>query len=228
MPLDLAKDQGGAVIYRYAILVLIYAVTNSAFANGLCDWPDPGFKIHEFTASGIDKTAYAKVLDQVEAKYAPIFQAKGYRLQLHRSWSDGTVNAQAWWTGNTCNVEMFGGLARYPGISAAGYRLVALHEIGHCLGGAPYYSGESMSCEGQADYFSTSVGCRALGIGCNAAGLNLSRALASMSREPRPYRPGPALNPVSRTYCSHPEAQCRLQTYDAGSARGSRPRCWYR
>lgn len=217
--------------YRYTIGFLIYAVTTCAppvLAEGLCDWPDPGFKIHEVEATGIDKTAYMKVLDQVEAKYQRVFQQLGYRLKVHRSWSDGTVNAQAWWTGTTCNVEMFGGLARYPGITAAGYRLVALHEIGHCLGGYPYYPGEEMSCEGQADYYSTSVGCRTLGIGCKAAGLNLARALASMSGEARPWRPGPALRPVSRTYCMHPAAQCRLQTYDAGSARAARPACWFR
>lgn len=216
---------------RFSILSIFFWITTCTppiFAAGLCDWPDPGFKINEFERSGIDKSAYMRVLDQVEAKYAPIFQRLGYRLKLHRSWSDGTVNAQAWWTGSTCNVEMFGGLARYPGVSAAGYRLVALHEIGHCLGGYPYYSGESMSCEGQADYYSTAVGCRNLGIGCQAAGLNLARALASMSGESRPWRPGPPLRPVSRTYCQHPEAQCRLQTYDAGLARGSRPQCWFK
>jgi hypothetical protein len=209
-------------------LIFILLFSTQVFADGLCDWPDPGFKIQEATATGIDKTAYTQVLNQIETKYSKVFSRLGYGFKLHRSWSDGTVNAQAWWTGNTCNVEIFGGLARWPGISAAAVRQVALHEIGHCLGGAPYYSGESMSCEGQADYYSTSIGCQTLGVGCKTSSLNLARALASMSGEPKPYRPGPALNPVSRTYCSHPEAQCRLQTYDAGSARGSRPRCWYR
>jgi hypothetical protein len=211
---------------KYIILALLFST--QVFAKGLCDWPDPGYKIHERSFTGIDQAAYSKVLDQVQAKYDPIFQRLGFSLKLHRSWTDGTINAQAWWTGPTCNVEMFGGLARYPGITAAGYRLVALHEIGHCLGGDPFYPGDNMSCEGQADYYSTLVGCRSLGIGCKAAGLNLSRALASMSGESRPYRPGPPLNSVSRTYCDHPEAQCRLNTYDAGSSKIARPGCWFK
>ena len=194
----------------------------------LCDWPVPTVKIDEFQITGTSKALYDKVLNQVERIYAPIFRAKGYQLKIVRSWSDGTVNAQAWWSGNTCNVEMFGGLARWPGITSTAVRQVALHEIGHCLGGSPYYPWSTMSCEGQADYYSTLVGCRELGVGCVASSLNLARALASMGGEPAPRRPGPQLPAVGRTYCEHPEAQCRLQTYDAGIARGSRPRCWFK
>lgn len=208
------------------VLMVFFAL--QVHAGDLCDFPDPGYKIEAIEASGISKTDYNVVLDQVELKYAPTFKAKGYRLKILRSWSDGTVNAQAWWTGSTCNVEMFGGLARFPGISAAAVRQVALHEIGHCLGGSPTYPGDVMSCEGQADYYSTAFGCRIMGVGCKASSLNLSKSLARMSGEAIPWRPGPALPPVSRTNCDHPDAQCRLETYDAGIVRGSRPRCWIR
>ncbi|MBN8536055.1 MAG: hypothetical protein J0M15_03290 [Deltaproteobacteria bacterium] len=52
-------------------------------------------------------------------------------------------------------VEMYGGLARHPLMTAEGLLLVACHEIGHHLGGAPLYSGSNLSTEGQSDYFST-------------------------------------------------------------------------
>ena len=194
----------------------------------LCDWPVPNVLIHETAVTGTTKALYDKVLDQVQRAYDPIFAAKGKRLKIIRSWSDPTVNAQAWWSGSTCNIEMFGGLARWPGITSTAVRQVALHEIGHCLGGAPTYPWDVMSCEGQADYYSTLVGCRELGVSCVASSLNLARALASMGGETRPTRPGPQLPSVSWTYCEHPQAQCRLNTYDAGINRGARPRCWFK
>ena len=212
----------------FALIFSTSIFATSFEAKNLCDWPVPADQIHESARSGITKGLYDQVLNQVERAYHPIFAAKGYRLNMIRSWSDGTVNAQAWWEGSTCNVEMFGGLARWPGITSTAVRQVALHEIGHCLGGSPTYPWDVMSCEGQADYYSTAVGCPALGVGCKASSLNLARALASMGGETRPYRPGPQLPAVNVTYCEHPRAQCRLNTYDAGTAKGARPRCWYR
>lgn len=214
------------ITYCLTILALLF-IAELALADGLCDWPQVATQYQPNQAHAIVKTQYDAALDQIQKKYDPIFQKAGYRLRIIRSWNDSTVNAQAWWTGSTCNVEMFGGLARYPGITTAAVRQVALHEIGHCLGGAPFYPGEDMSAEGQADYYSTSVGCPALGVACKASSLNLARSLASMSSEPKPWRPGPSLPAVSTTYFEHPEAQCRLQTYDAGIVKGARPRCWF-
>lgn len=210
------------------IKILMVLFVLPAHAQNLCDFPDPGYKIEASQRSGIVKSEFDRVLDQVESKFAPIFRAKGYRLKIIRSWSNGTVNAQAWWSGSTCNVEMFGGLARFPGISAGAVRQVALHEVGHCIGGPPFYSGFDMSCEGQADYWSTAFGCRTLGVGCRNSSLNLSKSFARMSGEALPWRPGPGRSPVSRTYCEHPDADCRLKTYDAGIVRGQRPGCWFK
>lgn len=210
------------------LALIVFVTSLTAHAGGLCDWPDPGYKIHEGVASIVDKTEYNKILDQVEKAYAPVFQKLGYTLKIHRSWSDGTVNAQAWWTAKTCNVEMFGGLARWKSITSAGYRQVALHEIGHCLGGPPYFTGENMSVEGQADYYSTSVGCNAvLKVGCKNSSLNLARVLAELGGESKPWRPGPVLPNVTETYQDHPEAQCRLDTFDAGLNKQPRPGCWF-
>lgn len=211
-----------------SVFIFIALFSVNAFA-GLCDWPVPNITIHESQLSGISRAEYDKMLDLVQLKYDPVFKNLRMSLKLHRSWSDGTVNAQAWFTGSTCNVEIFGGLARFPGITSAGVRQAALHEIGHCLGGAPYYTGEDMSVEGQADYYSTAVGCNSvMKVGCKASSLNLASALARMSQEPKPWRPGPQLPEVGKTYEEHPEAQCRLDTYDAGILKASRPRCWFK
>lgn len=213
-------------------LLLLSALVMSACApvyaeKNLCDFPDPGFKIETTDFTGISEASYNKTLDAIEKAYTPIFTAKKYKFKLVRAWSDGTVNAQAWWTGKTCNVEIFGGIARWPGISAAAIKQVALHEIGHCLGGAPKYPGENMACEGQADYYSTLVGCPNMALNCKASSLNLAKALASMGGEAVPWRPGPKLPSVSQTDCDHPAAQCRLDTYDAGILKAARPGCWF-
>jgi hypothetical protein len=54
---------------------------------------------------------------------------------------------------------MFGGLARHPIMNADGFYLVACHETGHHLGGAPKgssFGGSSWaSVEGEADYYAT-------------------------------------------------------------------------
>ncbi len=208
--------------------LLLLVVLISGIAHAQCDFPVADFKIDEYQPTGISKSEYHDVMDQIEAKYQKIFENAGMHFQLHRSWSDGTVNAQAWRSGSTCHIEMFGGFARYPGITPRAMGLVALHEIGHCLGGAPRYTGSSLSVEGQADYYATNIGCPSWGVGCKAAGLALATALARLVGDKAPWRPGPKLDDSSRTIQSHPPAQCRLNTYDAGRLNEPRPRCWYK
>lgn len=51
---------------------------------------------------------------------------------------------------------MYGGLARRPEVTKDGFVLVICHELGHHLGGFPFYSGGDWAAnEGQADYFAT-------------------------------------------------------------------------
>ena len=107
---------------------------------------------------GLTKSEFDGVLDQIQKFYGPIIGAKGGKLQINREWEDDTVNASAIQYGNTWVINMYGGLARYPTVSADGFALVACHEIGHHLGGAPKISGWSGSWatnEGGADYFAS-------------------------------------------------------------------------
>ena len=117
-------------------------------------------------SSGLDEATFNRVLDRVQAIYGPEVAAHGGQLAIDRRWSDPTVNAyanRAFW-GNTWTIHMFGGLARHPAMTEEGFALVACHELGHHLGGAPKLSGLMArylrmgawaTNEGGADYFAT-------------------------------------------------------------------------
>lgn len=110
--------------------------------------------------TGLTEQEFNAVLDKVQALYVPVVKAKGGDLVIERKWTDGTVNAYASREGKKWTVSMFGGLARHQTITPDGFTLVACHELGHHLGGAPKNAGfwgmnSWASNEGQADYFGT-------------------------------------------------------------------------
>lgn len=54
----------------------------------------------------------------------------------------------------------WGGMARIPGMNSDAVALITCHEVGHVLGGKPYFKNpnfQKFSSEGQADYYSTAV-----------------------------------------------------------------------
>jgi hypothetical protein len=107
----------------------------------------------------IQENMFNEVITRAEKFYAPIFAADGLTFQVNRLWSDGTVNASAIQKGKIAEVNMYGGLARHPLVTADAFALVLCHEIGHHLGGAPkykrFFTTTWASDEGQSDYFAT-------------------------------------------------------------------------
>lgn len=201
-------------------------------------------------ATGISEETFNKVIDSVESFYKPIVTAKGATLKTNRLWTNGTVNASASQSGHVWTVNMYGGLARYSGMTQDGFALVMCHELGHHLGGFPKI--QWAANEGQADYFSTMKCFRrvyeadaltpptiptVVKTACSKehhsqqeidlcsreslAGLDLAKALNSMSGGTTvPAFTTPDQAQVSTTDDEHPEAQCRLDTYFAGSTCG--------
>lgn len=115
--------------------------------------PDTGFQIQ-----GITQTEFNEALDKVYDTYKAEIASKGGNLTIRRKWDDGTVNALAYREGSNFIIEMFGGLARHSAVTRDAFILVACHEIGHHIGGAPRYSAQGntwASTEGQSDYFAT-------------------------------------------------------------------------
>src|SRR5690606_6337282 len=105
----------------------------------------------------IQEQEYHSALDRIERVFAPQVAALGGEFILNRLWENGTVNASAQRIGNNYIVNMYGGMARHPLINNDAFLIVACHEVGHHLGGAPKASAffaNWASNEGQSDYFS--------------------------------------------------------------------------
>lgn len=145
-----------------AVLACSLVSLSFSFTDHLCEGflPENDLKIpialQMLTGGGLDEVGFNKVLDQIESHYSPIVASKGGTLQVRRLWTDNTVNASAQRSGTTYIINMYGGLARHPEISADGFMLVACHEMGHHLAGAPKnggWFGSWASNEGQSDYF---------------------------------------------------------------------------
>jgi hypothetical protein len=107
------------------------------------------------SAKGMREDQFNKVLDSIQEVYGPIVEADGGVLEINRMWDDSTVNASTQRMGNRYILNMYGGLARHQAISQDGFTLVACHELGHQVGGAPIMAGEWASVEGQSDYYAT-------------------------------------------------------------------------
>ena len=128
------------------------------FQHQLCEgiFPKNDLKIPDSPLFATNKIEFDEVMDRVERVYGPIISKEGARLNVIRSWTNDQVNARAFRSGRTWNIEMFGGLARHTETTSDSLALVACHEIGHHIGGAPKRSsffGNWASNEGQSDYF---------------------------------------------------------------------------
>jgi hypothetical protein len=110
-------------------------------------------------AGGITEQQFNGVMDRIEKLYGPIVAQAGGTLTINRKWTDPTVNASAEEVGGQWILNMYGGLARHQETTEEGMALVACHELGHHLGGAPKIAGwngdDWATNEGGADYFAT-------------------------------------------------------------------------
>jgi hypothetical protein len=110
-------------------------------------------------AGGITEAQFNKVMDRMEKLFSADVKKAGGTLQINRLWTDPTVNASAEQIGKVWHLNMYGGLARHKATNFEGMAIVACHELGHHLGGAPKYvtfgTPDWATNEGGADYYST-------------------------------------------------------------------------
>jgi hypothetical protein len=209
-----------------------------------------------FAAGNVTEQDFEDVLEAIREIYTPIFENFGATLSVEGDYSDDTVNAYANQDGKNWQVRFFGGLAKHPYMTKEGFAMVACHEIGHHIGGYPFYQGQKMSNEGNSDYFAA-ISCARkmfdpaspiwfIGNGlwknkkpnpqpqpstCSSlflidkqvcqmtldAGLSLGKVLADLNKEKLPSYSTPDKTIVKKTADSHPKAQCRLDSYLAGT-----------
>ena len=196
--------------------------------------------------TGVDMDEMDRILGEIHNVYDPILSNFGYSLNVDVQWYNSDVNADVRMSGKTIMMRIFGGLARRPEMTSDAMSLVVCHEIGHVLGGIPTYSDRVSANEGQSDYYATLACSRNLWLGksltepeeldsfvktnCDKqhrtraaqltcykgmdAGLHLAKLLSFGGQVSYTT---PDKNVVSRTQDSHPQAQCRLDTYVAGA-----------
>lgn len=154
--------QGRTVAFAIACLALfpIHSQAKTGHSHQeLCHGflPKNNLQIPEgmFLNQGVSRQNFDKVLTMIEKVYTPVVTQHGGRFKVNRLWTTNEVNASAERSGSQWIINMYGGLARHPGMTEEGFALVACHELGHHIGYQPTYSGDWASNEGQSDYFST-------------------------------------------------------------------------
>ena len=149
-----------------------FAPAVEILCSGFLPPNDMKIPVSEISVLTVNQTDFNTVIDKVQKVMEGEVATKGGRLVINKLWSDATVNAQAYRQGQNFMVDMFGGLARHPAITSDGLAMVACHEIGHHIGGAPKFSDQNASWasdEGEADYYSTAKCLRKLWAGENNA-----------------------------------------------------------
>lgn len=145
-------------------LSLVSSASAMAHASKSCVFaPENNLKIpvgfQSKAGAGIDEKTYNAMIDQVENYYQPIAKTHGAVLKINRMWTTDTVNSTAHQSGKSWYVDAYGGLARYPIMTADAESAVLCHEMGHHLGGFPkihsLFGSSWASNEGEADYFAT-------------------------------------------------------------------------
>lgn len=134
---------------------LYLGLLSAQLAGGQTFMPDNKLHLEDTLKNrSVEYEMFHRVIDQAERVYGPIMEAHGARLVIKRKWRNPTVNAFAIQRGRNWEVNMFGGLARRPEVTADGFALVLCHELGHHLAGFPFVQRWAAN-EGQSDYFAT-------------------------------------------------------------------------
>ena len=172
----------GAALVATSLTLVGGSTSVKHLCNGIMPENDMRIPVTRIQSGGISEAQFHGIMDKIVAYYAPVVQAKGGTLTLNRLWTDDTVNASAERRGRSWIINMYGGLARYPTITEDGMLMVACHEAGHHLGGAPKVASfwgmmDWASNEGQSDYFASLRCMRVILAGADNAAWMASRTV---------------------------------------------------
>lgn len=147
------------LLFSLILLILAFRATADQGHIKCFNNPEVQIGINAIDVSEITFDRFNVLLDKVEKVYSPLFNSLGAILNIERAWTDANISAMAFRNRKTWSIKMFGGMARHPEMIEDGFLIIACHEVGHHLAGAPLMSsvfGNAWaSNEGQSDYFST-------------------------------------------------------------------------
>ncbi len=112
--------------------------------------------------STVTEDVFNDVIDEIRVLYKPQVRRLHQKLVIERQWWHHDENLTARREEEAYTLLLSGGWARQRGMTKDTFRLSVCHEVGHLLGGGPYYqrSDDSlltyMNAEGEAEYFATS------------------------------------------------------------------------
>lgn len=191
------------------------------------------------TSDSITRTEFLTTLSLARKIFSPLATVSNRRLEIFSDWNSNWTQsfARRW---DTDQVLIYGGIARIPGGTQDSLALLICHELGHLYGGTPYSDiSNLLSAEGQADWWATNycwprfaeqlpstnpdINDRAL-----KAALVVTAFYAANRNIPAPQPNTPDATVVEETLLTHPEPQCRLDTYIAGLENAPRPSCWWK
>lgn len=156
------------ILRVFAVIGMLLVSSVAAYQNfhlvehilcdGIIEENEARIPVSASQLGGITEGEFHSTLDQIQNYYQDIVANEGADLVIERLWDDPKVNASASRRGGVYRITMYGGLARHPAINADGFLMVACHEMGHHLGGAPKRRGWLStwpSNEGQSDYYAS-------------------------------------------------------------------------
>jgi hypothetical protein len=111
----------------------------------------------EINGGGISEAEFNRAMDIIEQMYTEEVAKQGGELNVFRNWKSDTVNSFAYRDDNVWTIDMMGGYARHPLNTFDGQLMLACHEIGHHVGGAPTKPSRWAVAEGQSDYYANLV-----------------------------------------------------------------------
>lgn len=138
-------------------------------------------------------------------------------------WYNDEVNAYAYKQDGVGHVVLLGGLIRFPCIEIEALSLIISHEVGHLIGGPPYYPDTDMSCEGQADYFGVRNIMRKVWFGEYYYTVTTDAITQMKVFFGLPPFKGTGARALGG--CSHPPGDCRIETYNAALDLLAKPEC---
>lgn len=111
--------------------------------------------------SEVTENNFKTIPHLVSALFVEDYAKLGLKIKVNLDWEKPFFTAWAnQESENSFSINFWGGLARIPSMTKDSFALVACHEIGHILGGAPKMKISSFlwaTSEGQSDYFATGV-----------------------------------------------------------------------